>query len=45
MDKQLAADEASAGDTADYVQYWIDRAIFVFENADMNGFFTVTVYE
>jgi len=45
MGKQLAAGEASAEDAADYVKYWNDRAIFVFENADMNGFFTVTVYE
>lgn len=45
MGKQLAAGEASAEDAADYVKYWNDRALFVFENADMNGFFTVTVYE
>ena len=40
----LAAD-ATPEEAADYIQYWNDRAKFVLENADMNGFFTVTVYE
>jgi hypothetical protein len=45
MGKKMAAGEASPEEAADYIQYWNDRAIFVLENADMDGFFTVTVYE
>jgi hypothetical protein len=45
MGKKLAAGEATAEQAADYYQYWNDRAIYVLENADMDGFFTVTVYE
>lgn len=45
MGKKLAAGEASPEEAADYIQYWNDRAKFVLENADMDGFFTVTVYE
>ncbi|MDZ7843234.1 MAG: hypothetical protein U5K99_00290 [Anaerolineales bacterium] len=45
MGKKMAAGEASPEEAADYIQYWNDRARFVLENADMDGFFTVTVYE
>ena len=45
MGKNMAAGEASPEEAADYIQYWNDRARFVLENADMDGFFTVTVYE
>ena len=45
MGKKMAAGEATPEEAADYYQYWNDRAKFVLENADMDGFFTVTVYE
>ncbi len=45
MGKKMAAGEATPEEAADYYQYWNDRATFVLENADMDGFFTVTVYE
>lgn len=45
MGKKMAAGEATPEEAADYYKYWNDRAIFVLENADMDGFFTVTVYE
>ncbi len=45
MGKKMAAGEATAEEAADYYKYWNDRAKFVLENADMDGFFTVTVYE
>jgi hypothetical protein len=45
MGKKMAAGEATPEEAADYYKYWNDRAIFVLDNADMNGFFTVTVYE
>lgn len=45
MGKTMAAGEATPEEAAEYYQYWNDRARFVLENADMDGFFTVTVYE
>jgi predicted hydrocarbon binding protein len=45
MGKKMAAGTATPEEAADYQKYWNDRAIFVLENADMDGFFTVTVYE
>jgi hypothetical protein len=45
MGKKMAAGQASAEEAAEYYEYWNDRAKFVLENADMDGFFTVTVYE
>ncbi len=45
MGKTMAAGEATPEEAADYIQYWNDRAMFVLENADMDGFFTVTIYE
>ena len=45
MGKKLAAGEATPEEAADYIQYWNDRARFVFEKADMDGFFYVKVYE
>ena len=41
MAKGLATPE----EAEDYYQYWNDRAIFVLENQDMDGFFTVRVIE
>ncbi|MBN1449576.1 MAG: hypothetical protein JW963_01050 [Anaerolineales bacterium] len=45
MGKKMAAGEATPEEAADYQKYWNDRAIFVLEKADLDGFFTVTVYE
>lgn len=45
MGKKVAAGTATPEELADYQKYWNDRAIFVLENADLDGFFTVTVYE
>jgi len=45
MGKKVALGQATTEEAADYIQYWNDRARFVFENQDMDGFFTVTVYE
>ena len=46
MGKKMAAGEATPEEAADYIEYWNDRALFVFENADtLDGFFTVTTYE
>lgn len=45
MGKKLATGQATAEEAADYAKYWNDRATFVLDNADMDGFFTVTVYE
>jgi hypothetical protein len=45
MGKKLAAGEASAEDAADYYQYWNDRATYVLEHEDMDGFFIVKIYE
>ena len=45
MGKKMAAGEATPEEAADYIQYWNDRARFVFEKADLDGFFSVTVYE
>lgn len=45
LGKKMAAGEATPEEAAEYYQYWNDRARFVLENADMDGFFTVTVYE
>jgi hypothetical protein len=41
----MATFQATPEEAADYIQYWNDRAIFVLENQDMKGFFTVTVYD
>jgi len=45
MGKKLATGEATPEEAADYYKYWNDRAFYVLENADMDGFFTVTIYE
>jgi hypothetical protein len=46
MGKKMAMGEATPEEAADYIQYWNERAMFVFENADtLDGFFTVTIYE
>lgn len=45
MGKKLAAGEATAEEAAEYFKYWNDRAVYVLDNADMDGFFTVTIYE
>jgi hypothetical protein len=45
MGKTMATFQATPEEAADYIQYWNDRAIFVLENQDMKGFFTVTVYD
>ncbi len=45
MGKKVAAGTATPEELADYQKYWNDRAFFVLENADLDGFFTVTVYE
>lgn len=45
MGKKMAAGQATPEEAADYYQYWNDRARFVFENKDMEGFFNVKVYE
>ncbi len=45
MGKKMAAGEATPEEAADYIQYWNDRAMFVFDKADMDGFFYVKVYE
>lgn len=45
MGKKLATGQATAEEAADYHQYWNDRAVYVLDNADMDGFFTVTIYE
>jgi hypothetical protein len=46
MGKKMAAGEATPEEAEDYYEYWNDRALFVFENADtMDGFFPVTIYE
>jgi hypothetical protein len=45
MGKKMAAGEATPEEAADYIQYWNDRAKFVLEKAEMDGFFTVTIYE
>jgi hypothetical protein len=45
MGKKMALGEATPEEAADYIKYWNERALFVFEKADMDGFFTVTVYK
>ena len=45
MGKTMAMGEASADDAADYIEYWNDRTKFVFEHADMDGFFIVKIYD
>ena len=45
MGKKVALGQATPEEAADYIQYWNDRARFVFENQDVDGFFTVTIYE
>lgn len=44
MGKKLAAGEATPEEAADYYQYWNDRATFVIEKSDMDGFFIVKEY-
>lgn len=44
MGKKMAAGTATADEAADYQKYWNSRATFVLDNADMDGFFTVTDY-
>jgi len=42
----FSAGEATQDEVADYIQYWNDRARFVFENADsLEALFTVKVYD
>lgn len=43
--KKLAAGTATPEEAVDYHKYWNDRAFFVLDKANMDGFFTVTVYE
>jgi hypothetical protein len=43
--KKMAAGTATPEEAAEYYKYWNDRAIFVLDNADLDGFFTVTIYE
>jgi len=45
MGKKMALGQATIEETVDYIKYWNDRAIFVFENADVDGFFSVKVYD
>jgi len=45
MGKKMAAGEATPEEAAEYIQYWNDRARFVFDNADMDGLFYVKIYE
>ncbi len=45
MGKKLAAGEATVEEAIDYYKYWNDRAFYVLDNADMDGFFTVKIYE
>ena len=45
MGKKVAAGLATPEELAGYQKYWNDRAFFVLENADLDGFFTVTIYE
>ena len=45
MGKKMATGKATCKKQPDYYKYWNDRALFVLENADMDGFFTVTVYK
>lgn len=45
MGAKLAQGLATPEEAEDYYQYWNDRARFVFENQDMEGFFNVTLYE
>ncbi len=46
MGKKMATNQATAEEAAEYIQYWNDRVIFIFENADsLEGLFTVTVLE
>jgi len=45
MGVKMAAGEATPEEAADYYVYWNDRAKFVFENEDMEGFFQVVVYQ
>ncbi|KAF0106742.1 MAG: hypothetical protein FD146_2334 [Anaerolineaceae bacterium] len=46
MGKKMALGQATPEEAADYIKYWNDRALFVFENADtIDGFFTVTIYK
>ncbi len=45
MGKKMAAGEATDEEATEYYEYWNDRAEFVLDNADMDGFFTVTIYE
>lgn len=45
MGQKMAAGTATAEEAAEYQKYWNSRATFVLDNADMDGFFTVTTYE
>ena len=45
MGKKMAAGKATPEEATDYYEYWNARAKFVLDNADMDGFFTVTVYD
>ena len=45
MGAKLAKGLATPEEAEDYYQYWNDRAKFVLENQDMDGFFTVTIHE
>ncbi len=44
MGKKLAAGEATPEEAADYYQYWNDRATYVLEKEDMDGFFIIKEY-
>ena len=45
MGKKLASGKATAEEAADYYQYWNDRATYVLEHEDMDGFFIVKIYD
>ncbi len=46
MGKKMATGQATDEEAADYIKYWNDRVLFIFENADtLEGLFTVTVLE
>jgi hypothetical protein len=46
MGKKMATGQATEEEAAEYIQYWNDRVIFIFENADtLEGLFTVSVLE
>lgn len=43
--KKLAAGKATPEEALDYHKYWNDRATFVLDKQDLDGFFIVKVYK